>query len=291
MVIGELPLIIFTILVQWSVGVFIGVTCFQQIYLKNKVDRRIVLKVEYRKQYMTISTMVLALVASLFHLGDPFGGYRAIYNLFSSWLSREVLFAGLFFVLLGLRVLLQKRYGKIQKIYHSNYYDIFICIVGIFEIISMASVYTTTIIPAWSHFYTYVLFFGATIVFGTIGTLLSTQQVINEIAEAYYTWARVIVILALAILVQVVLLPFYLNILKGGSSAGLSSYQLITNTLSVQYIARWVLSIVASGLLYIRIRQHNLSSNLLRVCATILIISELLGRITFYEIGTPTTLG
>jgi DMSO reductase anchor subunit len=37
--------------------------------------------------------MLVALVASLLHLGTPFNAWRAVANLRSSWLSREILFA------------------------------------------------------------------------------------------------------------------------------------------------------------------------------------------------------
>jgi DMSO reductase anchor subunit len=51
---------------------------------------------------MVAGLMVAGLVASLFHLGHPTGAPNALKHLASAWLSREVLFAGLF---VGLAVL------------------------------------------------------------------------------------------------------------------------------------------------------------------------------------------
>ncbi|WP_434512498.1 dimethyl sulfoxide reductase anchor subunit family protein [Desulfitobacterium sp. AusDCA] len=283
-----LPLIIFTLLVQWSVGVFSVITCFQLIYLRKAEDRNTMFEFERTKQFLTIPIMALALIVSLFHLGDPIGAYRSIYNLFSSWLSREVFFAVLLFGLLVAQVLLNRRIGRSHNHISIQIYNLFISFVGVCEIFIMSSIYFSTVNPMWSHFYTYVLFFGTTVIFGSVGILLASQRVKDKNNNLFRNRNKVIMILITAILIQLCLLPIYLNLLKGVSESGLIPYQLVKNKLFLQYLPRWCSALIISAIMYIYGHRQRLSPALLYVCTTILIISEILGRILFFETGIPT---
>lgn len=55
---------------------------------------------------IVLATGILALAASLFHLGRPWRAPLALLRLASSWLSREVLLFGLFLVALGIYAIL-----------------------------------------------------------------------------------------------------------------------------------------------------------------------------------------
>ena len=52
-----------------------------------------------------LAVALLALGASLLHLGRPFRAYRAMARVFTSWLSREVVLYGLFVILLAVYAL------------------------------------------------------------------------------------------------------------------------------------------------------------------------------------------
>lgn len=77
----NLPLIAFTALAPVSVGGLLGLLMDGAGGFAPPV---------------VLAVALLALVASLFHLGHPARAYRAIVGLPSSWLSREVLLFGLF---------------------------------------------------------------------------------------------------------------------------------------------------------------------------------------------------
>lgn len=80
------PLILFTTLSPLSVGGVLGILSSEPEYRSGStVGIAIVFGVG-----------VLALLASLLHLGHPFRAARAVVNLSGSWLSREVLLFGLF---------------------------------------------------------------------------------------------------------------------------------------------------------------------------------------------------
>ena len=91
----ELALVIFTIFAQMSVGAFLvlgGVHFFATRYAGIEEADKL-------STYALLAigpVMVVGLIVSFFHLGNPINAPRAIMNLGTSWLSREILFGVLF---------------------------------------------------------------------------------------------------------------------------------------------------------------------------------------------------
>jgi DMSO reductase anchor subunit len=90
----EFPLVLFTVLSQAAIGIAL-MGAVRVLAGPDGGDAQ-------RQWRMVAGLMVAGLVASLFHLGHPTGAPNALKHLASAWLSREVLFAGLF---MGLAVL------------------------------------------------------------------------------------------------------------------------------------------------------------------------------------------
>ncbi|WP_282437946.1 dimethyl sulfoxide reductase anchor subunit family protein [Desulfosporosinus shakirovi] len=94
----EWPLMMFTLLAQLGVGTFIFLTIVRTV-LESKENHKTAAQLK-NTGFLAIGViMAIALVLSLFHLGTPSGAYRSLSNIGSSWLSREILFVGIFFVL------------------------------------------------------------------------------------------------------------------------------------------------------------------------------------------------
>ena len=97
----ELALVAFTILAQMSVGAFV-VLGIVHIWAMRQAGEAEADRLADRALLAIVPTLVLGLLASLFHLGNPLNAYLAVLNVGSSWLSREILvgvmFAGLGFV-------------------------------------------------------------------------------------------------------------------------------------------------------------------------------------------------
>ena len=93
----EKSLLTFTILNQMSIGILIT-TLLMEIYLMNSINEVTIAWEMILDALLLICTLIAipGLVASLFHLGSPEKAFKAIGNLQSSWLSREILFATLF---------------------------------------------------------------------------------------------------------------------------------------------------------------------------------------------------
>lgn len=90
----ELPLILFTVLSQAAVGLVL--ISMLLMYVLSSAQRVALLPALKSAGLIAFPVALLALVASVFHLGQPFGGMRALGNLGSSWLSREILLMALF---------------------------------------------------------------------------------------------------------------------------------------------------------------------------------------------------
>ncbi|EAC1376946.1 dimethyl sulfoxide reductase anchor subunit family protein [Escherichia coli] len=80
----ELPLVIFTVLSQLSVGMTLSLT-YSQWRGKALIKRHIWL--------INIVVFSVSGLAALFHLAHPLHAYRALFNLSNAWLSREILCA------------------------------------------------------------------------------------------------------------------------------------------------------------------------------------------------------
>ena len=92
----ELPLVIFTVLSQMSVGITLILTL-----------RTLQGKLESKRLYWLITGLVLAAasVAAILHLAHPDRAYNALINLQHAWLSREILGATLYGAAVGVTFL------------------------------------------------------------------------------------------------------------------------------------------------------------------------------------------
>ena len=91
----ELALVIYTILVQMSVGAFV-ILGMVHFYALRKHGEKIANQMSDYALLAIGPVVVLGVIISLLHLGNPANAFRAISNLGSSWLSREIFFTLLF---------------------------------------------------------------------------------------------------------------------------------------------------------------------------------------------------
>ncbi|HWI53775.1 MAG TPA: DmsC/YnfH family molybdoenzyme membrane anchor subunit, partial [Symbiobacteriaceae bacterium] len=88
----ELPLVLFTVLSQAAVGAIIFSAVLEPRIAPEHVQTRRALRVAGA---VAFPVLLVALVLSVFHLGQPLAAYRALRNFGDSWLSREIWFFGI----------------------------------------------------------------------------------------------------------------------------------------------------------------------------------------------------
>jgi DMSO reductase anchor subunit len=169
----EWPLVVFTLLGQMAVGLFL---CFHVPFLVRGRAPSPGWFVTSLAVLALVAVMVgLAALVSLFHLRHPLRARFALSNLRSSWLSREILFELLFLGLVvlagwlawlrspppGLKAGLLAAAG----------------LAGVLFLVSMIKLYMLPTLPAWRGIYTPVSFLLTTLVLGALATELVVRGV------------------------------------------------------------------------------------------------------------------
>ncbi|NNK83933.1 MAG: dimethyl sulfoxide reductase anchor subunit, partial [Desulfobacterales bacterium] len=139
MKIKEIPLILFTVLSQAAVGL----TVLSTALCINGSTPPII-----HSPLIPLTALILLILAfgvSLFHLGDPWGSIRSLTNLKLSWLSREILFFGLYALSLLLDLFLKfNGHGLL-------WVSIGVSLIGMIALFTSAMAYTSPGFPAMNN--------------------------------------------------------------------------------------------------------------------------------------------
>lgn len=287
----EWPLMMFTLFSQLAIGSFVILLLIRT--LLSQKDSTSANKLTQTGLQQVGWVMALALVFSMFHLGTPTGAYRSIYHIASSWLSREILTAGGFFVFwFATRYALKK--GRLANV---------LCwvtaIVGLAAIYSMASIYATSIRPAWANVNTYVAFYGATFAMGTAGALsfMALEAKGSQFsAKTFGFLKKVSLIAGVCVLIQLLDLPILISSLNNGVEAAQASAQLMAGSYLVTLVARGIISVVGAALLFFGLSQSDketkvLSSQKIYLALLFLFVGEFVARYVFYGTAVSIMVG
>lgn len=159
---NEWPLVFFTILSQLSLGIILsGLVLWFSV--KESHPPAVA---ELRRLIITIAmgSMGIALILSFLHLASPLHSVYALSNTGTSWLSREIILASMFFVSLFL-CFTSMRYNVPHRDMISYLY-LASLIVGVFYVWSMSKLYMIPTVPAWNTPATAVTFFNTALLLG-----------------------------------------------------------------------------------------------------------------------------
>lgn len=283
----EWPLLSFTLLTQLAVGAYIFFVVIRAF--NKKIGNNLAINVTKLGIFLVGPVTALALLFSVFHLGDPLGAYRALLNFGSSWLSREIVFTALFFALWLVSYLLDRKGTWNQALGWVT------SIAGLGAVFCMASIYATSIKPAWTDIYTYLAFYGTTFLFGAVTSMIFILISKEEKSEGLISVMKGIGLAGLGVmLVQLIYIPVYLSGLSVQGTAGLESVSLITETYAISTIIRWTLSFIGLaivGYLFYRNRQMKQQISFYVAALTFVIAGEFLGRYIFYATGVSIIVG
>ena len=162
---GDSSLVFFTILSQWSVGI---VVCLFGLFILADAELVAMVPSPY-PVLLALLLVVLATTASFLHLGSPSNAPKAIRNLTTSWLSREILAIGLFSISLAATLLQTWRSGEAA---YATYLLACCTLTGLLLLWTMARVYRIPTIPAWDSGHTPLGFTLTALCLGTMTCLL-----------------------------------------------------------------------------------------------------------------------
>lgn len=296
----ELALVIYTILVQMSVGAFV-ILGLVHFYALRKSDAKNASQMSDHALLAIGPVLVVGVIISLFHLGNPVNAFRAISNLGTSWLSREIFFTLLFVATGAIFAFLQWR--KIGSFRLRQIIALIAAALGLVLVYSMSHIYQLAAQPAWDSVATPITFFITTFLLG--GLAMGTAFTINyyyykgrkdcgEIqvqCDMLRTVLQSIAIGSIILLgLQLVVLPLFVSQLAAGNASAIESAGKLSTEYSVVFALRLVLVILGGGLfglfLYRNalLKQERLMATFMIAAFSFVLIGELLGRFLFYAI-------
>lgn len=297
--IREWSLILFTILTQMAVGSFLvlGTVHFWAARRQSPLEAD---RLTDRALLSIGPVLVLGMLASLFHLGNPLSAPLAVTNLATSWLSREILLAVLFAGFGALFAFLQWR--KIGSFTLRNIVAWVAAIVGLVLVYAMAKVYMLETQPAWNTIATPILFFTTALLLGVLamGAVLVTNyaylkrkdpscaEVQCELVREITKGVALTGILLLG--VELLVVPLHLAFLAASSnSAAISSAAVLFDQFAVMFGLRLALVFVGAGVFGLFLYRMALDpgrelmiGRLIYLAFALVLISEIVGRFLFY---------
>jgi len=300
----ELPMIIFTVLGQMSVGAFV-VLGVVQVVAARRYGADAVDKVTDPALYAIGPALVLGLGASMLHMHDVTNTLNVVRHLGTSWLSAEIVFgvafAGLGFVFAAAQ---WKKWGTavLRRVLAAV-----TAVVGLGLVSVMSMIYYTLVtVPAWHTWATPVQFFTTAFLLGTVAVGAALTGAVMWRAHRPSTDAgggagasvptgellasvlKGLGVAAVALLgVEFLIIP--LSIASLTSTGGVAAQSAAVFT-GVWFVARLVLVFAGAGLLaafvfrYATARSRPRTLAILTSSAFVLVLAgELIGRSLFYD--------
>lgn len=176
----DIPMVIFTVFSQMSVGTFITLGVVQ-LLAAGRRESRTVQRVVAPVLYAIGPVLVFALVVSMLHMNDVTNMFNVIRHWDSSWLSREIIL-GVAFAALGFLFALLEWFKAGSPALRQVIAGV-TALIGVGFVIAQSQIYATlTTVPAWHSWATPMLFFGTTILLGTlaVGAALMVTHLIRQ---------------------------------------------------------------------------------------------------------------
>lgn len=290
----EWALLIFTILGQTAAGTFL-VLLIVRTFIKGKAGVEQADKLTTYPLYIVVPVMALALLSSLFHLGSPLNIVKAVPNLTSSWLSREVVISVVFTVLAVLYTFMYWR--KVGSEQAKTILGWITALVGIFQVYGMGMVYMIRTQPAWNTLATPVSFFTTALLLGVLtvaaGLIVSHSRSSKAPAKQTELLRGVLQGLALASIIllgiEFLVLPLYMAYLSSLGIAAVQTLNLMTGSFGSTLALRLILVFIGAGLLAAYLYRNasipgkeSTFSTLIYSALALVLVSEVMGRFIFY---------
>ncbi|MEE2638233.1 MAG: DmsC/YnfH family molybdoenzyme membrane anchor subunit, partial [Acidobacteriota bacterium] len=157
-------LVAFTILTQAAVGAFLTLLLLSTIASVPVTSSR---GFQRGAHAIVLGVLAAGMVAALFHLSTPLEAVRAMVNVTSSWLSREVVFGGLFSVLLGGLLLAERHDTRWWRAIHWLGWTA--AAAAVTFLVCQINIYLLPAQPSWNSLATPLAFGGTTLRLGVLG--------------------------------------------------------------------------------------------------------------------------
>lgn len=223
---------------------------------------------------------VAGLAASFLHLGRPSNAWRALGNLRSSWLSREILFASAFTAALAASAAFSFRAGPPG--FREGFAEGLAATLGLALLWSMTMAYRLRTVPAWNVGTTNAAFFASALGLGSLSALAILAFTGAPPAPGEVSPARLVIAALLFHLVGVAATVVWLRRLSLGGRAERDAFRRVVDGRRRLLVGRFALSALAlaAGLSAL---AGALPAWLLGAAVVLAFGAEAAGRSVFYE--------
>lgn len=261
----ETPLVLFTVLTQWAIGIALMIF-IAEIFMAKCLEGDKLKK--FRIAGMAIFPIVaLGLICSVFHLGQPFKAATALSNLGTAALSAEILSFSIVAVLA-----LVYSFVWFKKSDNAGLRKItggILVIAGIVALVATANVYALPAHDSWNNWTTLASFALTAVAIGSI-TMVSVLAKVED-AQCCVKVFSIIALVAVAAIVVVF-----------GSYLGLLDDAILVNMISSPIFIIRVLAGIFASAMFVALAMFG-KKNLVYAGLVCIILGELCGRILFYS--------
>jgi anaerobic dimethyl sulfoxide reductase subunit C (anchor subunit) len=293
----ELPLVFFTIMAQMSVGCFVVLGVIHVIGGRRLGSERVD-RLSDPALFAIGPVMVLALIVSILHLGNPVNAFHTIDHLSTSWLSREIFF-GSAFACMGAAFAICQQMKWFTPLLRQILAGL-TALVGLGLVFVMSMVYMLPTVPGWDSWATPVTFYATSLLLGSLAVGAAFVAILalarrgkraldDDLIALLRTSVRSVSIAAIVLLgVEFVVLPTYaLELSSKGGVAAQSAHSLLYGGGSV-IIVRLALVFLGAGLLALLVYylaglgRERIMGYTIAAAFVLVLASELIGRLLFY---------
>ena len=285
---NEWPLVFFTLFTQISAGMIVTMFALSVIFRQHEMTAN----VEFRRNVVFIALvfMGLALLLSFLHLARPLNSIFSMHGLASSWLSREILLASLFFGLLVAIAILMKagvtglKAGVTGTLLQNGLISIAV-ITSILLIYSMIRIYMLPTVPVWNSIATPISFFNTALLLGPTVMLIAMNHFaprLMALPGMKNIVTTLVVLIFVGILIHLTISLFLIP--KEISNAVAIMPEKITPFWSIaQLFFLFVgLSFMIAWYVLLMTGSNQLRASMLYLGALALLLSEICARYQFY---------
>ncbi|MGD8191578.1 dimethyl sulfoxide reductase anchor subunit family protein [Brevibacillus ginsengisoli] len=280
----EWALLLFTLIMQAAIGGMCMLWLFQ-IKLAKTVGPDAMFTATKQPLIVLAILSVFGMAASTLHLGTPTHAFYTISNLGTSWLSREILFTGLF--ILGVLVTL---YFAFKNKRLSAGLTLLTALIGLVDVFVMSSLYAHTFVNGWNSMNTYASFYGTTFILGSVlvASFMSgsfrtdgSQEAVQLVIRYSFFMAVIGLVLELVFgLIYALAIPAPDSIQAVPALTILEPHQA---TLLIHYL----LAIVGVGFMgqLTMTRSAKNPTQTAYLALVVVVVAEFIGRYVFYTLG------
>jgi anaerobic dimethyl sulfoxide reductase subunit C (anchor subunit) len=294
----EWALPVYTILMQFSVGMLFVLWCLRSLGMGH-LDAVITDRIVRKPMLVVVFAMVAAIIGSHFHLSRPYFSFLAVLNFAHSWLSREIVFTVLLLaccVLLAYLVWFQEDHARLK-----TWLGWMAVVYGFIVIFCMSHLYLIPTQPTWNSWVTVTVFFGTALLLGaaSAAALLIMDSVFSaakepELAAIRYDILQRIsipyTVLAIMGAAGILALNIYQIVtMRAGDSLAQTSLGLLLGVYGPLLGMRLISLVVGVWLLSLTIywiyRRHKTLTEVvvpIHLACLLLVVGEILGRFLFY---------